>query len=342
MGRIPRPRPMNEVATLLCAEPDDRLPLLVIDGNNLIARHAHARNDVTKTDGTPIGGIFGAVEEVADVLRRIPVRGVVFVQDRGVPSFRYQLADESKAIYPKAKGYKESRQAAKKTDPISRSIRDQVDASLPFWEALGIPVAYAVGYEADDVIAAIVQHVPGVHAIFSTDKDMRQLTSRSVKIYDPTRKEIVQYAKGRDAIDPKLYLTQRAMEGDTSDNIVGVPGIGPAKAALILAEAGMHGRDPDSFIDYLKGFVKHSLSEESLCAIGSVVLKYEKLFRNSYAIMDLFQTAGEAWRLFSGIMPRFDPKAFLSLSRDYGFRRFIMESDLLTRTYRNVRMGEKL
>lgn len=153
--------------------------------------------------------------------------------DRG--TFRSQIYPEYKATRP---------------EPPD-DLKPQVERCLATLEALGVPVIGAEGYEADDVIASLAAKLREKHPdllirIISNDKDLKQIleggaaAGSGVEIYDIYKDLVfdVTALKADTGLDPSQVIDMLALMGDTSDNVPGVPGIGPKTAAQLIAEHG--------------------------------------------------------------------------------------------------------
>ncbi len=199
--------------------------LTLIDGNSLLFRAyygVHSR--LTRSDGTPTSAVYGFINMILPILSGArPDDSFVCVFDASRTTFRTE-------IYP---AYKANRSETP-ADLITQSymVRDAV-------AAMGIPVLCIPGVEADDVIATLAKNnCVGTNTtrIITSDKDLMQLVSSCTYLYDGM--------KGRDIREPQVLekfgvtpsqvIDVQSLMGDSSDNVPGVPGIGPKKAAELI------------------------------------------------------------------------------------------------------------
>ncbi|MGA8210881.1 MAG: 5'-3' exonuclease H3TH domain-containing protein [Nocardioidaceae bacterium] len=211
--------------------------LLAVDGNSLLHRsfHATARSGFRTPDGRPMWAVRGLLSQLVAAVDRCCADAVVVGFDDPVDSVRRER-------WP---GYKAQR------DPKPASLEQQLDAAVEVLRGLGVVVAVPPGLEADDVLASAAAYARsiGVRAVLATsDRDSFSLiddNTRMLRILnggvdaspmlDPRRLAMVT------GVRPEQYLDLAALRGDASDNLPGVPGIGPKTAARLLAEFGSAG-----------------------------------------------------------------------------------------------------
>ncbi len=204
--------------------------LLLIDATGLIFRAFYTIKGLSAPDGTPVNAIYGLVRLLLKVYRDTPACGSAIVFDAGTDTFRKeQFAD-----------YKANRSAP------PDDLRPQFDLACEVARASGAPVYTVRGFEADDVIATIADKACGHNlrvAVLTGDRDMLQLLDENVDVlmmkgageyrpYDPGSFE------AEFGLPVTRYVDYKALMGDTSDNIPGVPGIGPKTAAQLVATHG--------------------------------------------------------------------------------------------------------
>lgn len=202
--------------------------LLVIDTNNVLSRAKHAaygQRVEMSSHGENTAALVIFITTVAKYVRMIEPTHVLACWDSPGQRFRND-------IYPE---YKANRKVAVDVEEID-SLWDR---AITFLHLAGIEQAAYSGLEADDLIAEAVRHFPGESAIVSGDKDLLQLVSETVVQYripddEPWTPEHVRKKFG---CSPDYLPMLMALTGDTSDNIPGVRGIGPKKAAALLGEA---------------------------------------------------------------------------------------------------------
>jgi DNA polymerase-1 len=200
--------------------------ILIVDGTNTLYRAFFAIPGLRAPDGTPTNAVYGFVGTLQKVIREEQPDCVVAVFDARGKTFRDEL-------YP---AYKATRDA----QPEDLSV--QIPIVREIVEALSIPILEVPGYEADDVIATLVERAPAASriAILSTDKDLMQLVSERVTLLDGVKDRRYGPAEveARLGVPPERVLDLRALVGDPSDNLPGVKGIGEKGAARLIAEWG--------------------------------------------------------------------------------------------------------
>ena len=203
--------------------------LTLIDGNSLLFRAyygVHSR--LTRSDGTPTGAVYGFINMI------LPILGAAHADDAFVCVFDASRTTFRQDIYP---AYKANRSETP-ADLVTQSymVRDAV-------AAMGMPVLCIPGVEADDVIATIAKNNCGLHdatRIITGDKDLMQLVSDCVFLYDGMKQREIR-APGvmeKFGVSPDRVIDVQSLMGDSSDNVPGVPGIGPKKAAELINQFG--------------------------------------------------------------------------------------------------------
>ena len=201
--------------------------LVLIDGSGYIFRAFFALPPMTRPDGTPVNAVFGFANMLFKLMQDRPEDDLVVVFDYSGESFRNQLYD----------GYKANREEApKELVPQFQLVRDAA-------RAFGLPVIDVEGFEADDLIAAYAKQARAAGepvTIVSSDKDLMQLVGDGVTMWDPMKQKPIGRAEviEKFGVGPELVCDALALIGDSSDNVPGVPGIGPKSAAQLLAEFG--------------------------------------------------------------------------------------------------------
>lgn len=203
--------------------------LTLIDGNSLFFRAYYGvHSNLSRSDGTPTGAVYGFLNMLLPVLAAAKESDVfICAFDASRKTFRNE-------IYPQYK--------ANRTDPPADLIT-QLYLSIDALNAIGIPVLHVKGIEADDVIATLCTQNCQIHdktRIITSDKDMMQLVSDCVYLYDGM-KNIEIHAPGvleKFGVRPDQVIDVQSLMGDSSDNVPGVRGIGPKKAAELINQFG--------------------------------------------------------------------------------------------------------
>lgn len=203
--------------------------LTLIDGNSLLFRAyygVHSR--LTRTDGTPTGAVYGFFNMLLPILANAKQNdSFVCVFDASRISFRQD-------IYPEYKANRSETPA----DLIAQSYMVREGAA-----AMGMPVLCIPGVEADDVIATIARencNTTDATRVITSDKDLMQLVSNCIFLYDGMKQKEIREPQvfEKFGVGPDRVIDVQSLMGDSSDNVPGVPGIGPKKAAELINQFG--------------------------------------------------------------------------------------------------------
>jgi DNA polymerase I len=203
----------------------DKETLFLIDGSGFIFRAYHALPPLTRSDGTPIGAVLGFTNMLVKILTDMQAHYLAVIFDAGRRTFRNDL-------YPNYKANR--RETPEDLIPQFPLIRQAC-------QAFGVPLFEKEGVEADDIIATYAaQQKEREVIIVSSDKDLMQLVSDRVKLYDPIKNKIIdtQGVYEKFEVAPTQVIDVQSLAGDSSDNIPGVPGIGIKTAATLIQEFG--------------------------------------------------------------------------------------------------------
>ena len=200
--------------------------LTLIDGNSLVFRAYYGvHGNLTRSDGLPIGAVYGFFNMILPVLAAAkPEDSFVCIFDASRISFRQD-------IYPEYKANRSETPA----DLLQQSELIRIGA-----RAMGMPVLCIPGVEADDVIATIAtsncDNVGGTR-IITGDKDLMQLVSPCTYLYDGMKQIEIHEPQvfEKFGVKPSQVIDVQSLMGDSSDNVPGVPGIGPKKAAELIS-----------------------------------------------------------------------------------------------------------
>lgn len=205
--------------------------LVIIDGKSVFYRGYYAMSNLATADGTPTGGVYGFASLAFEVIRKLKPDYVVVAWDKKGTS----TARRSE-IYPEYK-------AGRKKAPDD--FYEQIPLLKDFLAALGWPLFECDGYEADDILGtlAVQANKLGIEAdLITSDLDMLQLIDSDTKVFAMKRgfSEIeefgLKYFEEKYGLKQAQFLDLKALQGDSSDNIPGVPGIGPKTATTLLQE----------------------------------------------------------------------------------------------------------
>jgi DNA polymerase-1 len=201
--------------------------LYLVDGSGFIFRAYHALPPLLNPKGIPVGAVFGFSNMLGRLLQSIQDNYITVVFDAGRKTFRQEIYADYKAHRP---------DAPEDLIPQFSIIRDACDA-------FGVKRIELEGFEADDIIATYVEEakLKGLEVIIvSSDKDLMQLISTNVSMFDPIKNKIL---KEEDVVEkfgvlPSLVIDVQALAGDSSDNVPGVQGIGIKTAAELINTYG--------------------------------------------------------------------------------------------------------
>lgn len=212
---------------------DKRRIFAVIDGNSLMHRAFHAvPPTMNAPDGRPTNAIFGFLNMFLKMIDAFNPDGVVVAFDKGKPRVRMEMLPQYKAQRP----------------PMDPDLHAQFPMIKELLTALNVPILQSEGWEGDDILGTMARlgEEAGCDMLLVTgDRDMYQLVTEHVNVVS-TRKGLSDVAiMTPESVDdlyhgitPALVPDFYGLKGDTSDNIPGVPGIGPKKASALIAQYG--------------------------------------------------------------------------------------------------------
>ena len=199
--------------------------LILVDGSSFLFRAYHAVPPLTSPKGDPTNAIYGVSSMLRKLISEYQSEYITVVFDAPGKTFRNDLYDQYKAHRP----------------PMPDDLRVQIKPLHDLIRAMGLPLIMESGVEADDVLGALAQHAEqqGFKVIISTgDKDMAQLVTDHIILENTmtnTRMDI-QGVIDKFGVKPEQIVDYLALMGDSSDNIPGVPKVGPKTAAKWLEQ----------------------------------------------------------------------------------------------------------
>jgi DNA polymerase-1 len=201
--------------------------LVLIDGSSYLYRAFHALPPLTNSRGEPTGAVLGVLNMLQKLLKEENPELVAVVFDAPGRTFRDELFEQYKANRP----------------PMPDELRSQVQPLLDAVTSLGLPLLRISGVEADDVIGTLARRAAdaGLDVLISTgDKDMAQLVDGHVTLVNTMTGSVLNRdgVKAKFDVYPEQIVDYLALVGDSSDNIPGVPKVGPKTAAKWLNEFG--------------------------------------------------------------------------------------------------------
>ncbi len=201
--------------------------LLLIDGSGFIFRAYHALPPLTSPQGTPVGAVLGFVNMIMKLMEGSKVDYAAVIFDAARQTFRNRIYAEYKAHRP----------------PAPEDLVPQFAIVREATRALNLPAIELADYEADDIIAsyAIAARAQGIDVtIVSSDKDLMQLIGEGVSMFDAMKQKTIgtDQVMEKFGVPPEKVRDVQSLIGDSSDNVPGVPGIGPKTAAELISAFG--------------------------------------------------------------------------------------------------------
>lgn len=203
--------------------------VVLIDAYSQIFRSFYAVRVLKDPKGRPVNALYIFTKLLLGIEKEYPGNTGAMLFDCGKVKFRLEIAPEYKANRP----------------PMPDDLKSQMPAIREMAEAFGWPLLSAENYEADDLIGGFAKSCTEKVFIVTSDKDLSQLVDNRISILAPAKGSGSGFVIRQEAeviekfgIKPELVADYLALVGDSSDNIPGVPGIGPKSAAALLNEYG--------------------------------------------------------------------------------------------------------
>lgn len=207
--------------------------IVLIDGNSILNRAFYGVPDLSNSEGFPTNAVYGFLNILFKILDEEKPEYLTVAFDVKAPTFRHEMYKE----------YKGTRK------PMPEELREQVPVMKELLSAMGIQIVEKAGLEADDILGTLAKKMEknGKEvSLISGDRDLLQIASEHIKIRIPKTKrgttEIENYHTAdvleRYGVTPEQIIELKALMGDASDNIPGVPGIGEKTAASLIKAYG--------------------------------------------------------------------------------------------------------
>lgn len=205
--------------------------IVLIDGHSILNRAFYGLPDLTNAEGLHTNAVYGFLTIMFKILEEEKPEYLTVAFDVHAPTFRHKMYAE----------YKGTRK------PMAEELRQQVPVIKEVLQAMGIKIIECPGLEADDLLGTISKwcEKEGMEvSVISGDRDLLQLATKKVKIRIPKTKqgrtEVEDYYEddvyARYQVTPKEFIDLKALMGDASDNIPGVPGVGEKTATKVITE----------------------------------------------------------------------------------------------------------
>ena len=204
---------------------DKKPPFVLVDGSSYLFRAFHALPPLTNSKGQPTGAVYGVINMLNKLVEQYGPERIGVVFDAKGKTFRNDMYKEYKANRP----------------PMPDELRSQIAPLYELVEALGYPMIIVPGVEADDVIGTYARQASAlkIDTLISTgDKDLAQLVNPHVTLINTMSNQLLDEAgvMAKFDVPPSGIIDYLALMGDTSDNIPGVPKVGPKTAAKWLKQ----------------------------------------------------------------------------------------------------------
>ncbi len=208
-------------------EDNTKKTVYLVDGSSYIYRAFHAIRSLTNSKGLPTNAVFGFTRMLLKLVKDCSPEYMAMLFDAKGPTFRHEIYDEYKANRP----------------PMPDDLAVQIPFIKEVTEGLNLPMLELPGYEADDLIGTLAARAEreGFSVVMVTgDKDFLQLLTENAIIYDPMKDKTVtaDTVRQTQGVEPEQMIDVMGLSGDTSDNVPGVPGIGPKTAIALIKTHG--------------------------------------------------------------------------------------------------------
>ena len=207
--------------------------LVLIDGHSILNRAFYGVPDLTNSEGLHTNAVYGFLNIMFKILEEEQADHLAVAFDLKEPTFRHKMYSE----------YKGTRK------PMPEELREQVPLMKEVLASMGIPILTMEGYEADDILGTVAKRSAkdGIEvSVISGDRDLLQLADTKIRIRIPKTSrgstEIYDYypedVKREYQVTPQEFIDVKALMGDASDNIPGVPSIGEKTATNLIITYG--------------------------------------------------------------------------------------------------------
>ena len=207
--------------------------LVLIDGYSILNRAFFGIPDLSNSEGLHTNAVYGFLNILFRILEEEQPDYLTVAFDVSAPTFRHEMYAE----------YKGTRK------PMAPELREQVPVMKEMLKAMGVTIVEKAGYEADDLLGTIAKRCEDAGllvSVVSGDRDLLQLASEHIKIRIPKTKktgtEVEDYNAAqvmeKYGVTPAEFIDVKALMGDSSDNVPGVPGIGEKTAVKIISQYG--------------------------------------------------------------------------------------------------------
>lgn len=298
--------------------------LVLIDGHSILNRAFYGVPELTNSKGLHTNAVYGFLNIMFRVIEDENADYLAVAFDLKEPTFRHKM-------YAAYKGTRK---------PMPQELREQVPVIKEVLTAMGVPILSKAGYEADDILGTIAKKNAGEDlevSIVSGDRDLLQLSDKHIKIRMPrTSRGVTQIkdyypenVKDEYKVTPKEFIDVKALMGDASDNIPGVPSIGEKTATNLIVAYGSI-ENAYASIDEIKppraqkALREHYDMAQMSKELATICIDCDIDFSLSDAKLDSLYTP-EAYQYmkqleFKSILQKFDESAFSSAEIEKSFK----------------------
>ena len=291
----------------------DSKKLVLVDGHSILNRAFYGMPDLTNAAGLHTGAVFGFLNILFKILDEEKADYLTVAFDVHAPTFRHEVYKE----------YKGTRK------PMPEELREQVPLIKTVLRSMGIQIREQAGLEADDILGTLARRgeAEGMEvALLSGDRDLLQIASDHICIRIPKTRQgqtVIENYYAADVLEnyrvtPKAFIDVKALMGDSSDNIPGVPKVGEKTATQLIVDYGSVDGVYEHLDEIKKPALRKNLAENEDLARLSLFLV---TIKTDCEISEDWEEARigslytpEAFKLFTelgfrALLPRFDVKA---------------------------------
>lgn len=295
------------------------MPRILIDGTNLLVRAHHATGALTFPDGRPSGAAWGALRSILHFVQRFATaeaprfRGVSVAFDGGRSERRLELL-------PTYKAHRTANLSAAERDERREALDHQEGVLCHLLALAGADCHKARRVEADDVLAVLAEAFGPLHGVIliSGDEDFRQLIGRvdGFALVKPDGAKVEKFGDHPEKLSGVRWLAYRALCGDASDGIAGVPGVGAKRAEAVVDWLGDGMKTPEELAYRLETSWpkdRETLPRNLKQALAAIEKSPDALaiFERNLAMMDLARSSYWPEVLEAAERPRFPGNAKL-------------------------------
>jgi len=299
--------------------------LVIIDSNALLHRAWHAIPPLSTKDGLIVNAVFGYTSLLLKIIRELKPDYIVATFDLAGKTFRHETYQDYKA------------QRVKQADEFYQ----QIPLTYEVLQAFNIPILTKEGYEADDIIGTISRETyekyPNVQTtIITGDLDALQLVNDRIKVLTLKKgfNDTIIYdeagVRERYGLEPKQLIDFKALQGDTSDNIKGVKGIGTKGATDLIQKFG-------SLDNLYKNITKSDVKDR----LKQILLAEKEAALASRDLVTIVQDVPIKWKLDDAKLSDFDAEKVYSIFQKFEFRSLLNKIPHEKSTTNNNAFGKK-